>query len=428
MGPIRYWIGGWIPPIGIELYADKLSVFMAALFLSCALLILISFESFKYEIGEERAAYYFMLVSILIGAMLGIIFTRDLFNLYVFVEITTIAACGIISIKNEKKAVKAALKYFILSSIASTSILLGLILIYNISGFLHYDTLKYVLLEYKDVFPKIISGSLVLTISGFSLKSALFPLHVWLPDAHSAAPTPSSALLSGLVIKIYVFVIIRLLNDVFGLMNTYTSILLEVLLALGNIGVFFGAVLAGFQNDIKKRLAYSSVSQMGYVFLGLGFNNQYGFEGALLQILNHALAKSCLFLATGRMIKLIGSRDIKGLEKISNKLPLTALCFSLCAMSLVGIPFTLGFLSKWYLAMAAIESGRTLQLIFIILSALLTFGYYFPVIVKTFTGDKSFKKDLEPEKTDKGNLISILMFTFIVLFLGIFPGFLLQYL
>jgi multicomponent Na+:H+ antiporter subunit D len=428
MGPIRYWIGGWIPPIGIELYADKLSVFMATLFLSCALLILVSFESFKYEIGEEKAAYYFMLVSILIGAMLGIIFTRDLFNLYVFVEITTIAACGIISIKNEKKAVEAALKYFILSSIASTSILLGLILIYNIGGYLHYDTLKSVLLESKDVFPKIISGSLVLIISGFSLKSALFPLHIWLPDAHSAAPTTSSALLSGLVIKVYVFAIIRLLNDVFGLMYTYTSILLEVLLALGNVGVFSGAVLAGFQNDIKRRLAYSSVSQMGYVFLGLGFNNQYGFEGALLQVLNHALAKSGLFLAAGWMVKFTGTRDIKGLEKISDKLPLTALCFSVCAMSLVGMPFTLGFLSKWHLAMAAIESGRPLQLIFIILSALLTLSYYFPIIVKAFTGDKSFERKLEFEKIKGGSLISILIFTFVIMFLGIYPKFLLKYL
>lgn len=161
---------------------------------------------------------------------------------------------------------EAALKYFILSSIASTSILLGLILIYNIGGYLHYDTLKSVLLESKDVFPKIISGSLVLIISGFSLKSALFPLHIWLPDAHSAAPTTSSALLSGLVIKVYVFAIIRLLNDVFGLMYTYTSILLEVLLALGNVGVFSGAVLAGFQNDIKKKVSLFKCISNGLCF------------------------------------------------------------------------------------------------------------------------------------------------------------------
>lgn len=426
MGPFRYWIGGWIPPIGIELYVDKLSAFMANIFLGSALLIFVSIESFKYEIGEEKAVYYIMLVSILIGAMLGITFTRDLFNLYVFVEITTIAACGIISIKNEKKAVEATLKYFILSSIASTSILLGLMLIYNIGGYLHYDTLKSVLRESGNVFPKIMSGSLALIISGFSLKSALFPLHIWLPDAHSAAPTTSSALLSGLVIKVYVFAIIRLINDVFGLMHNYTLVLRGAFLALGIAGVFSGAVLAAFQSDIKRRLAYSSVSQMGYVFLGLGFNNQYGIQGALLQLLNHALSKSCLFLAAGCMVKATGTRDIKGIEKISDKLPLTALCFSLCAMSLVGMPFTLGFLSKWHLAMAAIESGRPLQLIFLILSTFLTLSYYFPIIIKIFTGEKSFERKLKFEKKKESSLISIFIFTFIIMFFGIYPKFLLN--
>jgi multicomponent Na+:H+ antiporter subunit D len=422
IGPIIYYLGGWPPPYGIELYVDSLSAFVGTVLTGAALLIILySGKTVEEEIEGSKVSYYYSLLLLLMGAMLGIVFTRDLFNLYVFVEICSLASCAIISIKNERFSIEATIKYLILSSLGSGMALFAIALIYSITGHLNFVIIHRELLETASIYPRNILAALSLLVAGFSLKAALFPLHIWLPDAHSQAPTPSSAFLSGLVLKVYAVSLIKILFVIFGTKIISQLPVMSLITLMASMGILIGSVLAIMQSDIKRMLAYSSVTQMGYIFLGIGLKNEMGMVGAVFHILNHALTKSNLFLAAGNIIHGSGVREIPHLAGIGRKMPVTMAAFTVSALSMVGIPLLAGFNSKWYLGLASLEASRPFFLIIILISSLLNAGYYLPVVISAFFG-KDENVRLENAREAEGlALMPLIIFSLLIVALGVYP-------
>ncbi len=425
-GAFSYYVGGWPPPWGIELYVDYLSAYMLVVLSSISLPVLVyASRDIHHEVREEVVGWYYTLYLLLIGSMMGIALTNDLFNLFVFVEISAIASCGIISIKEDRKCIEASFKYLILSALGSGCLLLAIAMIYMITGYLNFNYVATAMTEALYLYPYNVLIALSLLIVSLGVKSALFPLHVWLPDAHSSAPSPSSAVLSGLVIKIYAVALVTLLFRVFP-MDMYETIpVLDLVLFLSVLAVVFGSIFAMVQDDIKRMLAYSSIAQIGYVFMGIGLFGERALVGGLLHIFNHAMMKSMLFLAAGMIIYATGIRRIKDLKGIGVRMPLTMGAFTIGAFAMVGIPGTSGFISKWFLALGALDLGRPFYVVIILLSSLLNGIYYFPIVVNAFFGTK-----IEPHPEHKdvpaAMLIPILLLAGGVIFFGFFPGPLLQ--
>lgn len=421
-GPFFYHLGGWPPPWGIELSVDFLAVYMLMVLSSIGLLVMIyGAKDLRHELKKEVLSWYYTLYLLLIGSMMGIALTNDLFNMFVFIEISAIASCGIISIKEDRRCLEASIKYLILSVLGSGCVLLAVAMIYMVTGNLNFVYIVAELPAALALYPFNILIALSLFIVGFGVKSALFPLHVWLPDAHSSAPSPSSAVLSGLVIKIYAFALIKLLFRVFP-PQIYAAVpVLDIILFLSVLAVLVGSIFAMVQDDIKRMLAYSSIAQIGYVFMGIGLFGDRALSGGLLHIFNHAMMKSMLFMAAGLIIYATGIRRIKDLKGIGVRMPWTMGAFTVGALSMVGIPGTSGFISKWYLALGALDLGRPFYVAIILLSSLLNGIYYFPIVIDAFFGTK-----VEPRSEHRDvpalMLVPVLILAAGVVIFGFFPG------
>ncbi len=421
-GAFSYHVGGWPPPWGVELYIDHLAVYMMMVLSSICLVVMVyGARDLYHEIRAEVMSWYYTLYLLLLASMIGIALTNDLFTLFVFLEISTISACGIISIKKDRECIEASFKYLILSVLGSGCVLLGVAMIYMITGYLNYDFVAQELPQAIAEYPYNILMALSLFIVGFSVKSALFPLHIWLPDAHSSAPSPSSAVLSGLVIKIYAAAILRLLFRVFPAELFEVVPVLDILLFLSVLAVMAGSIFAMVQEDIKRMLAYSSIAQIGFVFMGIGLFGNRALLGGLVHIFNHALMKSMLFLAAGLIIYAAGIRNIRDLRGIGVRMPLTMGAFAIGAFSMVGIPGTNGFISKWHLALGALDLGRPFFVAIILLSSLLNGIYYLPIVINAFFGVK-----IEPRSEHRDvpgmMLVPVLILAAGVIFFGFYPG------
>lgn len=421
-GLFLYRVGHWDSPWGIELNIGILEAIMSLLFTTIASLILWSSTyNVEKEVKDGRIPLYYTLCNVLVGALIGIVYTNDLFNAFVFIEISTIAACGIVVIKDKKENIKAALKYLILSSLGSGLVLMAIAFIYSITGNLNMIFINEELVKVFMSYRNSVLISLGLFTIGLGIKSAMFPMHVWLPDAHSSAPASSSAILSGLVLKAYVILYIKLLYRMFGLeiINEFKVLLLMVLI-LGSLGMIFGSVSAILQKDIKRVVAYSSVAQMGYVFFGIGLGNTLGLVASVFHILNHAAIKSALFLAVGSMIEKTGQKKLSGLKGIGKEMPITLGIFTLGALSMVGIPILPGFISKFNFAIASIEGGKSIFVIIILLSSLLNALYYFPIVINGFFGEENLKGKISRSKEKPiKELLPILTLVVCALYLGI---------
>lgn len=384
-GPLHYFLGGWVPPWGIEVIVDRWAALglLAVTGVGLPVLVYALYDA-EHELDAHVVGRYFGLMLVLMAAMLGVIMAADVFNLFVFVEISSLAACGIIAVKGDRTATEASLRYLILGALGSGALLLGVALLFMVTGHLNMrlagDQIMTAVLEY----PKVVYAGLGFAILGMSIKAALFPLHVWLPDAHASAPTPSSAMLSGLVVKVYIFGLWRLFDVMFG-EGLMTAVSVRgLLLVLASLGIFGGSILAIGQDDLKRMLAYSTVANIGYVFLGLGLNSERALIGAALHIINHALMKAALFLAAGAIIHATGTRHVRRLAGIGLRMPWTMGSFTIGALAMVGIPPLNGFVSKWYLALGALDAGQPLYVIVILVSSLLSGLYYAPIIISAF--------------------------------------------
>lgn len=420
-GPYSYFPSGHGAPLGLELAVDGITVFMQLTISLLAVVILVySQASLQNEFGRRLKTWYYSIFFLLLAALNGLAMAFDVFNIYVFTEIATLAACALVAIKPRRLCVEAALKYLILSTLGSGMILLGIGLFYMVTGHLNLGAIAQALPGAFELYPWNILVALSLFIIGFGIKSALFPLHVWLPDAHSSAPTPSSAILSGLVLKAFALVIARIIFQVFGVEFFSHVPIPEVILLLATLGIFAGSLSAIGQRDIKRMLAYSSVAQVSYIFLGFALVTQNGVMGGLLHVFNHAVMKTMLFLAAGALIYKTGIRKIEDLSGIGYRMPLTMAVFSVGALSMVGIPGFSGFISKYYLAFGALDAAKPFYVVVILLSSLLNAIYYLPIVVRAFfgQGERKFSWDGLPWTI----FLPMVFLAGINVFFGLLPG------
>lgn len=391
-GRFIYRIGHWDAPWGIEFYIGIIEGVMALLFtLITALILWYSVYSIDKEIKEYRIPLYYLLINVLVGALLGIVFSNDLFNSFVFIELSTLASCGIIVVKDKKENIKATLKYLILSTLGSGLVLMGIAFLYSITGNLNMTFTHQEIIKVYTAYPETVLITLGLFTVGLGVKSAMFPLHTWLPDAHSSAPSTSSAILSSLVLKAFILLLIKILYRVFGIEIISQLPILDLILILGSAGMIMGSIFAIIQKDIKRVIAYSSVAQVGYIFLGIGLGNELGLTIAIFHIIGHAVTKSTLFLVVGAMIEQTGLKKLEDLRGIGKEMPVTLGIFAIGALSMVGIPLLPGFVSKWYLSLAAIEANAIILIGAILISSLLNAIYYFPIVINGFFGEENLE-------------------------------------
>lgn len=392
VGPSTITFGGWNATIGIIFVNNKLSALLSlfVLFMSW-LIVMYALKDMEHHIPMSKFPSYFTLIFLMLFSMLGMIYTQDLFNMYVFMEILSLTSAAIISIKNKRENILAAFRYLLLNTIGSLSILLGIALLYMVTGYLNMQEVFRVMPNTIAAYPLNITLSIGFMVMGLGIKAAMFPLHVWLPDAHSSAPSPSSALLSGVVVKIYMVMLVKLIYETFGPLAFEQLNIALLLQVLAVAGMFMGSIFAIGQKDIKRMLAYSSVAQIGYIFLGLSLLTNLGLSAALFHVISHALLKSALFLSAGAIIYKLELRDLRKFDGVGYVMPLSMAVFTVSALGMVGIPGVSGFMSKVYLSLAVVDAQAPWLLVAILVSSYLNAVYYLPVIINAFLKNDSKK-------------------------------------
>jgi multicomponent Na+:H+ antiporter subunit D len=386
---LTYQMGGWPTPEGIQLRVDDLTSLMLLTINGLALIV--GLYSVVYMQRYTSLHGYYSLVMFLVAGTNGVALTGDLFNLYVFMEITAIASYALVAFAGEDEGFEASLKYVVLGGLSSSVILIGISLIYAMTGTLNMTHLASRLGDNPAAAP--IRFALALFFCGFGLKAALVPFHTWLPDAYPAAPTPISALLSGVVSKVIgVYVLARLLFNVFGI----TDDMLLLMRWMGGITMVVGGLLALGQWDIKRLFAYSSVSQVGLIVLALGFGTVLGAVGALYHLVNHAVFKPLLFLCSGQAEVAAGTRDLREMHGLGRKIPITSVTCMVGSLSLAGIPPLGGFWSKLIIVVAGIQTGHTLWAITVVAMSIVALAYQLKVQKEAFYSSDNLPENEPP--------------------------------
>jgi multicomponent Na+:H+ antiporter subunit D len=385
-GVLVYRVGGWAPPLGVALRADG---FSAAMLVTAALVVsaagCFALPNFRTPEGttEARAPLTFWTLLLALWAGLNCVFLGgDLFNLYVALELLTFAAVPLVCLDGRATTLIAALRYLLFALFGSALYLLGATLIYGA-----YGALDIVLLSQRVRPEPAVWVATALMTAGLLAKTALFPLHLWLPPAHAGAPPPASAMLSALVVKASFFLVVRLWLNLMPWPMGDSA--LQILAALGAAAILFGSVLALLQERLKLLIAYSTVAQIGYLFLMLPLAAgahpwaAAAWTGGILQAVSHAFAKAAMFLAAGVIAETLGHDRIGGLRGVGRALPMTVLAFGLGGLSLMGLPPSGGFAAKWLLLTAAVESGQWQWALVVLIGGLLAGGYVFRVLAPT---------------------------------------------
>jgi multicomponent Na+:H+ antiporter subunit D len=393
-GPVTYELGGWAPPWGIVYAVDHLSAFMVTIVSCISFLVAIySARSIEREL-PDKAAHFYTVYLLLVTGLLGILVTGDAFNLYVFLEISSLAGYALIAIGN-KRAPLASFNYVIMGTIGAGFYLLGVGYLYIATGSLNITDLSGLL---PDLYSsKVVLVAFAFLLVGVAVKMAFFPLHAWLPDAYTYAPPAVSAFVASTMTKVGAYVMIRIMFTVF---EPYFSI--EVIPASAMLGwlavaaMLFGCLRAMAQSDVKRMLSYIIIAEVGYIVMGLSVFNRTGFTGAVLHILNDAFMMACLFLAVGAVEYKTGTRSAGDFNNLHKKMPLTMAAFTIGGLSIVGIPPTCGFFSKWYIVLGAINSDNWIFAGALLLSSLLMAVIFFRIFVKIYFGDSSEEASLNP--------------------------------
>jgi multicomponent Na+:H+ antiporter subunit D len=374
-GVISYPIGNWPPPWGIEYRIDRLNAFVAVLVAGIAAVVLpYTRASIEAEVAPQQHYLFYTMFVLCLTGMLGMAVTGDAFNIFVFLEISSLSSYVLLALGRDRRALVASYRYLIMGTIGATFIVIGIGLLYLMTGTLNLADMGRRIGSVQGTRP-VLAALAFLTV-GIGLKAAIFPLHQWLPDAYANAPSAVSALLAGTATKVAVYVLLRFYFSVFGPWAVFERLpMQEVLLALGIAGMFGASAVAFFQSDLKRLFAYSSVGQIGYIVLGLSFNSQAGLTATIVHLFNHGLAKSAIFMLLGAVAMVMGGTSLARIQGLGQRMPLTAFGIVVCGLSLIGVPGTAGFVSKWYLILAAIEQGQWWLVFLIVASSLLALAY-----------------------------------------------------
>lgn len=355
-----------------------------------------SWSMIENEVEERKLPLHYALATTLVGSITGVVIFGNLINTYLFMEISTFVAAAAIMIKNDKENHHAGIRYITLSIMGSAFVLMGMIIIATMTGGSFEVAVIHELLPAAyATSPKSLFYALVFISVGGAFKSALFPFHIWSPNAYTYAPAPVSAMLSGLVSKPYIVFYFNMCYKMIGheIMLTAPAIyVLRAMMLMGVLGMILGSLLAIIQIDIKRMTAYSSVAQIGYIFMGIGLGTPLGLVAAIYHICSHIITKSLLFLITGLTGKRTGTRRIADLNGIGIEMPLTMAMYTIGACSMIGVPLFMGFVSKFNFALGIIESNQLWIMVVLVVSGLLNIIYYLPVALRGYFGKNAQNK------------------------------------
>lgn len=390
VGDVTYLMGHYPHPWGNELRLGALeglfsSFFSAVLFLC----VLGGKKQLLHDLEAAKSNLYYIMVDLIQAALLVLVFTNDIFTGYVFIEICTISSCGILMIRQVGRTTLASVRYMIFSLIGSGLFLLGVVLLYNITGQLLMPNLKesIAVLWESGTYRVPLISALALLCVGLAVKSGLFPFHFWMPDTYGAATPCSSGILSGLVSKGYLVFLIKIIFDVFGTDVFYASGVQNIFYIFGVCGIIVGSVSAMHENDIFRMTAYSSAAQIGYIYMGLGISPTFGVTAALFHILTHAVTKPALFLSAAQLSDAAGGKKrFKALQGTAHINPAAGMAFGIGAFSMIGLPLTMGFMSKYLFAISAFHANRKLipTLIVLAISTILNTFYFARTLIRLF--------------------------------------------
>ena len=380
-GEIHYWLGMWEPPWGIEYVVDNLNAYIAIIVTFMAIAAAIySKRNVEQELPEHKIPQFYTLFLLNITGLLGITVTGDAFNLYVLVEIASFSAYGLVAI-GEEGALIASFRYIVMGTIGACFYLLGIGYLYAVTGSLNMADLRILL-------PPLYANSAVQTsfifiLIGLGIKVALFPLHAWQPDAYTRAPSAVTVLISTAMAKTSAYALIRIIFSVFTVdfILLYVS-MLDILSWISAVAIIVGSIYAIQEFNLKRMLAYSSIANVGYIMLGVGLSTstKLGLTPALMHILNHALIKGCMFMTACAFIYKAGLRDIRDFVGLGRRMPYTGIAFILASLAMIGMPPSVGFVTKWYLILASIEAKNYIYVVVIFISTLLMIYYFWRVI------------------------------------------------
>ena len=414
-----YMMGHFPAPWGNEIRAGVLEAGMAMFFCMVMLLsVLGGIKKLFDEVVESKHNLYYVLVGLMLSSLLALVYTNDLFTAYVFVEINTISACGLIMIRENGRTIEAAVRYMVMSLIGSAMILLGICMLYDITGHLLMSNIRESVIEMTSggAYPEPLLFTIALMSVGLAIKCALFPFHAWLPDAYGYSTVSSAAILSSLVSKGYIFLLIKIIYRIIGFNIYGDSGVIDVLFIFGLAGMIFGSVSAIRENDIRRMIAYSSVAQIGYIFMGIGMGTQFGMVAAIFHMLSHASTKSLLFIsAIGLTDVSDGSRKFEPLTGSAYRNRVAGVAFAVGALSMVGVPLFSGFVSKLLFAEAAVSlTGRMLPVLIVLgISTILNAIYFMKTVIRIYT---PVENDRYPVVSMKEvPLYSVVLVAFIVL-------------
>lgn len=379
-GSFSYWLGGWRPPFGIAFQIDSFNALI---------LLLVSFLAFacavyaKSSVESElpdRVCPFWCLYLLLITGLLGIIVTGDLFNLFVLLEVASLTGYALVAV-GSRNATVAGFRYLVIGSIGACFYLLGVGYLYIATGTLNMADLAQILPDVYGTKPIITAFTFIVT--GFGIKIALFPLHSWQPDAYTHAPSAVSIIISTAVAKTFAYALVRVIFSVFTIQFVKTVLPVFTFICwLAAAAIVVGSVSAIFQDNLKRVLAYSSIANVGYIVLGVGLavKSSLGLTPAIMHMVNHALIKAAMFMAACGFIHKLGLHNISDFEGLSRKMPVSAMVLITASLAMIGLPPGGGFVSKWYLILAAIDAGQHLFVFVIFGSTLLMLVYFWRII------------------------------------------------
>ena len=415
-GSVHYELGGWAAPYGIEYVVDPVNAWVVVIVtLIGALVVPYARVSVEREITEDRIPLFYAAFILCLTGLLGIAVTGDVFNVFVFLEISSLSAYALIALGSDRRALTASFQYLIMGSVGATFIVIGIGLMYVMTGTLNMADLA-------DRLPEV-SGTRTIPVAftfltvGITLKLALFPLHLWLPNAYTYAPSAVTAFIASTATKVGVYLLLRFFFTIFGVTFSFDVMQLDrILMPLALIAIVTMSLVAIYQENVKRLLAYSSVAQIGYMVLGISFASVLGLTAGILHLFNHALMKGALFMSMGCVMYRVGSVRLERMHGLGRAMPWTMAAFVVGGLSLIGVPFTVGFISKWYLVQAALEQGMWPVAGVVLLGSLLALMYVWKVV------EVAYFREADPELEISEAPLSLLVPTWVLVLGNLYFG------
>ena len=379
-GVLSYALGGWPAPWGIEYRVDAVNAFVILIVAGIAAVVTpYARASVEREVEEDRVSLFYAAWILCLTGLLGISVTGDVFNVFVFLEISSLSAYALIALGQDRRALTASYQYLVMGSVGATFIVIGIGLMYIMTGTLNMADLSERLPEVMDT--RTIPVAFAFLTVGFSLKLALFPLHLWLPNAYTYAPSSVTAFIASTATKVAVYMMLRFFFTVFGAVYAFDVMQVDViLLPLALVAILSTSLVAIHQKNVKRLLAYSSVAQIGYMILGVSLASVLGLTAGILHLFNHALMKGALFMAMGCVMYRVGSVRVDAMAGLGKQMPWTMAAFVAAGLSIIGVPLTVGFISKWYLVQAAFAAGLWWVAALVMVGSLMAVVYIWKVV------------------------------------------------